>query len=176
MSIENEEIDNLLVATYTEHKENHADRYIDHYLEQYRIYLHVFNDTSDRRYKYNEFFLGLNTIIMGVMGYLEAKDISHAPIIFVLAPLVGIAICFCWYKLIVSFSQLNRAKFKIIHMLEKKLPANLFETEWELLGKGKDLRKYRPISSIERNIPIIFISFYIIIFLTNSPIIKLFGF
>ena len=176
MGIENEQIDNLLIATYTEHKEEHADRYIDHYLEQYRIYLHIFNYTSDRRQKNNEFFLGLNTAIMGVMGYLETKDIPNAPIIFILAPLVGIAICLCWYQLINSFSQLNRAKFKVIHTLEHKLPANLFESEWQLLGRGKDRKKYYPISHTERFIPIIFIVFYLIIFLTNSTVLKLFGF
>lgn len=176
MEIENGQIDNLLIATYTEHKDNYADRYMDHYLEQYRIYLHIFNNTSDRRQKTNEFFLGINTAIIGIMGYIEAKEILHAPIILILVPLVGIAICFCWYRLILSFSQLNRAKFKVIHALEKKLPANLFESEWQLLGKGKDKRKYYPISHIERFIPIIFIILYIIIFLVNSQVLKLFNF
>jgi hypothetical protein len=74
-----EEIDELLLATYTEHKEEHADRYVDHYLEQYRIYLHIFNDTSNRRQKSNEFFLGLNTAIIALMGYIETKDSSIAP-------------------------------------------------------------------------------------------------
>ncbi len=49
--MEPQEIDNLLYARNTTHKENHADRYIDHYLEQYRIYLHIFNSTSERRLK-----------------------------------------------------------------------------------------------------------------------------
>jgi hypothetical protein len=174
--MEPDQIDNLLVNTYTEHREKHADRYIDHYLEQYRVYLHIFNSTSDHRHKSNEFFLGLNTAIMGIMGYLEIRNVPQAPVIFVLAPLVGIAICFCWYQLIVSWSHLNRAKFKVIHALERKLPAALFETEWKLLGKSKDNRTYRPFSQIEKFIPIIFIIFYIIIFAANSPIAKFFNF
>ncbi len=173
MNIVGDQIDSLLIATNTEHKEAYADRYIDHYLEQYRIYLHIFNNTSDRRQKTNEFFLGINTAIMGIMGYFETKEIPNAPVMFMLIPLVGIAICFCWYRLIISFSQLNRAKFKIIHTLEKKLPANLFESEWHLLGQGKDKSKYYPVSHIERFIPIIFILLYIIIFLFNSDIFKL---
>ena len=171
-----EAIDDLLVATYTEHKEKYADRYIDHYLEQYRIYLHIFNSTCDRRQKSNECFLGLNTAIIGIMGYIEAKEIPHASIIFTLVPFVGVAICYCWYRLISSFSQLNRAKFKVIHMLERKLPANLFDSEWELLGRGKDPAKYFPLSHIEKYIPVIFIILYIIIFLVNSPILKMFNF
>lgn len=176
MNIENEEIDNMLIATSTEHKEKYPDQYIGHFLEQYRIYLHIFNNTSDRRQKTNEFFLGINTAIMGIMGYLEAKDLPHAPVIFILVPLVGVAICLCWYQLISSFSQLNRAKFRIINALERKLPANIFEIEWKLLGKGKDKSKYYPISHAERYIPIIFTVLYLIIFMANSDILNLFNF
>ena len=175
MEIEDDQIDDILIATNTEHKNKHPDRYIDHYLEQYRIYLLIFDNLSDRRQKSNEFFLGLNTAIMGIMGYFEIKNIPETPIIFILVPLVGMAICFCWYRLILSFSQLNRAKFKVIHTLEKKLPANLFETEWQLLGEGKDKTKYFPISHIERFIPIIFIVLYLVILLANSPALKLFN-
>lgn len=162
------QIDNLLLLKNTEHKENHKEKYIDHYLEQYRIYIHVFNSLSDRRQKSNEFFLGLNTAIIGMLGYLETKSISHnESVIFLVAPFVGMGICFCWYRLILSYKQLNQAKFKVIHRLETKLPASLFETEWELLGRGKDMKRYRPLSSIEKNIPAIFIVLYILIFVTN---------
>lgn len=174
MDMDKQKIDNMLDATHAKHGEEYSDRYLDHYLDQYRIYLHIFNSTSDHRHKSNEFFLGLNTAIMGIMGYIETKEIAHAPIIFILVPLVGIAICACWYRLILSFTQLNRAKFKVIHEMERKLPVALFETEWQILGKGKDPRKYRPLSHIEKYIPVIFIVLYIIIFLVNSPMLKIF--
>jgi len=176
MTIENELIDNMLSEVYTEHREQHADKYIDHYLEQYRIYLHIFNNLSDRRQKANEFFLGLNTAIMAIMGYIESKEVVHISAIFILVPFVGIAICYCWYEMILSFRQLNRAKFQVIHTLEKKLPISLFGTEWELLGKGQDDKKYIPLSRIEKKIPIIFIILYLILFLINSPIATLFHF
>jgi len=167
--MEREEIDNLLYVRNTDHKENHTDRYIDHYLEQYRIYLHVFNSTSERRLKSNEFFLGINTAIMGILGYLEAKGPIEKPLIFMLAPFVGIAICYSWYKIIHTYKQLDRTKFKVIHSAEKKLPLALFETEWELLGKGKDPKKYQPFSNTEMRIPVIFIALYLLIFFSNVP-------
>ena len=166
--MEKDQIDNLLYSRNTCHKEDHADRYIDHYLEQYRIYLHIFNSTSERRNKSNEFFLGLNTAIIGVLGYLETKNVTgNESAIFLFAPFVGIAICYIWYKIINSYRQLHRAKFAVIHQVEKKLPISLFDTEWDLLGKGVDKSKYVKISSIERNIPIIFIILYIVIFIAN---------
>lgn len=176
MSMDGKEIDNILTGIHTDHKENHADKYIDHYLEQYRIYLHMFNTVSDRRLKTNEFFLGLNTAIMAIMGYIETKIVPHASIVFILVPFVGIAICYCWYEIIISLRQLCRAKFKVIHQVEQKLPVSLFKTEWILLGEGKNAKKYVPLSKIEKRIPIIFIVLYIIIFLFNSPIAGLFNF
>ena len=167
--MEQEAIDKLLYSRNTGHKDNHPDRYIDHYLEQYRIYLHIFNCTSEHRLKFNEFFLGVNTAIMGILGYLESKGTENGPIIFTMVPLVGIAICYCWYKIINSYKQLNRAKFSVIHAVEKKLPLSLFETEWEILGRGQDPKKYQPLSITEKYIPIIFTVLYLIIFLSNLP-------
>ena len=164
--MERDEIDNLLYARNNFHKDNYADRYIDHYLEQYRIYLHIFNTTTERRVRVNEFFLGINTAIMAIMGYVETKGFSERPI-FILVPFVGIAICLCWYRIIMSYKKLSRAKFKVIHSAEVKLPLSLFETEWELLGKGKDYTKYRSISNIEKYIPLIFVLLYLFIFISN---------
>lgn len=175
METESEKISKLLLYTHTEHKDKYSDQYMNHYLEQYRIYVNVFNSTSDRRQKTNEFFLGINTAIIGIIGYLTTKDVANVSLIFVFIPIVGMAICFCWYRLILSFSQLNRAKFKVIHALEQRLPANLFDTEWVLLGGGKDSTKYYPISHIERFIPIIFIVLYVVLFLVNFPMLKFFN-
>ena len=169
MSIERDEIDNLLYVRNTDHKENHADRYIDHYLEQYRIYIHVFNTASERRLRSNEFFLGINTAIIGILGYLQLKGPIEKPMFFLMVPFLGIAICYCWHRIIRTYRQLDRAKFSVIHSAERKLPLALFETEWEILGKGKDRKKYQPFSNTEMIIPIIFTVLYLLIFLSNFP-------
>ena len=136
MEKDKNDIDNLLYSNNTSHKENYEGKYIDHFLEQYRIYLSIFNSTHDRSNKSNDFFLALNTAIIGALGYLETKNIpGNTSIIFLFAPFVGIAICYCWYQIISSYRYINKAKFKVIHRMEKNLPVSLFETEWELLGK-----------------------------------------
>lgn len=164
-------IDSLLYSRVKHYKDSEDTNYEDHYLEQYRIYLHIFNSTTDRRNKSNEFFLGLNTAIIGVLGYLETKGLNDSSsVIFLFAPLVGIAICYCWYQIIISYKMLSRAKFSIIHNIEEKLPLSLFKTEWELLGRGIDFSKYRKISSIEKNIPIVFIILYSVILGVSIPL------
>lgn len=161
------EIDNLLFNRDNDKIKEAKDPFVDYCLEQYRIYLHVFNSTNERRQKSNEFFLGLNAAIIGILGYVETKSIPNANVIFMLVPFVGISIGYCWYKIIKSYSQLDRAKFKVIHAVEQKLPIALFETEWNLLGKGKDKKKYRPLSDTEKIIPITFILLYIVILMLS---------
>ncbi len=156
-------IDSLLFNRNNDKIKESKDPYVDYCLEQYRIYLHVFNSTNERRLKSNEFFLGLNTAIIGILGYVETKNLPDPNITFLLIPFVGISISYCWYKIINSYKQLNRAKFQVIHSVEQKLPITLFQTEWHVLGKGKDVKKYKPLSEIEKIIPITFIAFYIVI-------------
>lgn len=168
--MEKDQLDSLLYSRIKHEHEDKDENYEDHYLEQYRMYLHIFNNTGERRNRSNEFFLGLNTAIIGIIGYLETKELtSQGSLIFLFAPFVGVAICYSWYQIIISYRNLTRAKFAVIHNVEEKLPLSLFRTEWELLGKGKDTKKYRRISSIEKNIPIFFIILYIVIFFVKLP-------
>lgn len=170
--MEPDDIDKLLfVRGNGETKEQEAQE-MSRLLEQYRIYLHILNSTSDRSQKANEFFLGLNAAIIGILGYVETKNLPHGNMIFMLIPFVGISVSYSWYKIINSYSQLNRAKFKVIHAIERKLPVALFETEWNLLGKGKDRKKYLAFSKIEKNIPLTFIVLYIIILITTLMIFQ----
>ena len=168
--MENNRLKELLFSQVSHYNDGKDINYENHYLEQYRMYLNIFNSNSDRRNKANEFFLGLNTAIIGVIGYLETKSITDdKSIIFVFAPFVGIAICYCWYQMIITYRNLNRAKFHVIHEIEEQLPLSLFKTEWEILGRGLDTSKYRKLSSIEKNIPIIFIVLYAVILGSNLP-------
>lgn len=161
-------IDSLLFSKNTTHKKGHADKYIDHFLEQYRIYIQIFNSTNDRRNKANEFFLGLNTAIIGILGYLETKGKTGSDsVIFLFAPFVGVAICYAWFKIIKTYRHINQAKFKVIHSIEKELPVSLFRTEWELLKDGRKENKYYPLSLTESKIPLIFIFLYVAIFIAN---------
>ena len=162
-----DDIDNIFFKKIDTNTVDPKDPYLNHLLEQYRIYLHIFNSTNDRSQKSNEFFLGLNAAIIGILGYVETKALPHGNIIFMLIPFIGISISYSWYKIINSYSILNRAKFKVIHKMEEKLPVALFETEWNSLTDSKNEKKYVSFSRIERNIPITFIVLYIVILIVT---------
>ena len=175
--ITDKKIDELLIDSQMEHKSLYPDLYIHHYLEQYRVYLRAFTSMVERRQKSNEFFLSINTAIMAILGYIETEQgpVQHSALIFSFVPFVGIVICYSWALAVRSYRQVAQAKYKVIHRLERRLPAALFETEWEILGRGKDAKRYYPLSRVEKNIPLIFIVLYVIIFIANSPFMSVIG-
>ena len=62
-----------------------------------------------------------------------------------------------------SYQQLNTGKFDVIHEIERKLPLALYKAEWDALGRGQDSRKYKPLTDVEKWVPVIFIGLYVVI-------------
>lgn len=154
----------LFVST----SDKYGDKYIEHLLEQYKIYINSSEKISDRRQKSNEFFLGLNSALVAALGFIATKtnglEIAN---LLILSSIAGITLCYLWYRTIYSYKCLNSGKFKVIHAIEKRLPLALYDTEWEALGRGKNKKIYWPFSHIELFVPWIFIMIYFIILFVN---------
>ncbi len=150
--------------------EKYGEKYIEHLLDQYRLYVNAAEKISDRRQKTNEFFLGLNTALIGLLTFkLTNSGTEDTGMILLIASVAGAVICYLWYRIVVSYKGLNSAKYKVIHKIEERLPLALYDTEWEVLGRGKDKKKYWPFSHIEQFVPWIFIALYFILFLSFIP-------
>ncbi len=136
----------------------HADRL----LEQYKLYLEMADRISQRRGAANTFFLTFNTAVVGALASLYDKVPKEVGIaLFVAAAVFAIA----WALLLRSYRNLNSAKFKVVGLLEERLPARLFyEAEWVALGEGKDYRKYIPLSVVETVVPVVFLGIYVYLF------------
>jgi hypothetical protein len=151
-------------------QDNYGDKYIEHLLDQYKMYVGGSEKISDRRQKTNEFFLGLNTALVALLGFIATKDLGiNINLMFPLSSVAGIVICYLWYRIVCSYKGLNDAKFKVIHKIEERLPLSLYDTEWDMLGRGEDNKLYWPFSHIELHVPKIFIIIYsiLIIFIVN---------
>ena len=61
----------------------------------------------------------------------------------------GVIVSVTWNRMVSSFRQLNAGKFRVIHELEKHLPAALFKAEWAALGEGRDRKLYAPFTKSE---------------------------
>ena len=82
-------------------------------------------------------------------------------LVFLVVFTIGSAVLsLTWYLVLRSYDKLNGGKFEVIHKLEAVLPASLYAAEWAILGGGRDPRKYRPISRLEADVPLVFIAMY----------------
>lgn len=165
---------NLENKLFVSTSDKYGDKYIEHLLEQYKIYINSAEKISDRRQKSNEFFLGLNSILVALLGLAATRanglEITN---LLILSSIAGTTLCYLWYRIIYSYRCLNSGKFKVIHAIERRLPLALYDTEWEALGRGNNKKIYWPFSHIELFVPWIFIMIYFIILLTNLyPLIE----
>lgn len=143
---------------------------LDEILEIYKIYLQMADKISDRRQSANSFFLTINTVIVSFISYMSISNATQSSNIFyILVSIAGMVICYYWYRLIRSYKDLNSGKFKVIHQIESNLPLSPYDTEWEMLGRGKDKKKYLPFTKIEMRIPWVFFGLHLSVFLINVP-------
>jgi len=156
--------------------DEYESEYVEHLLEQYRLYVQSHENVSDRRLDANKYFVTLNTALIGALGYLQTQLPEDIAFVVLLGSVAGSLICYLWYRIIRSYRGLNTGKFEVIHAIEERLPLSLYDTEWKALGEGKDKKKYLPVSHIEEWIPRIFIALYVfvILFIVNwSEVVRL---
>lgn len=134
------------------------EKYQAHLLEQYKLYVEMTDRVSQRRLTTNSYFLSINTALLAFIGYTTAKGRSDS---LWLIGVAGIVLSLLWFYIVTSYRDLNTAKFKIIHEIEKRLPLSLYAAEWNAMGRGQVPKLYRPLSHIERLVPWIFVVLYI---------------
>jgi len=142
---------------FAKNEKDYGDDYKNHLFEQYKLYVESIEKTSDRRQHANNYFITINTALISLIGLsFQIKIFENLAGIKSVLAFVGIVICFIFWHLIRSYKQLNTGKFAVIHEIEKHLPLALYKYEWEILGEGKDNKKYYPFSHIELLIPWVF--------------------
>lgn len=135
-------------------QEEYGDRYQDHVLEQYKLFVTTSQQISERRQQANNFLLTLSSSLVTLfVAFVSTfgSDRRNA-----LVPVAGLFVCFVWHSLVKSYKSLNTAKFAVIHELEEQLPIALFRHEWYVCGRSKDKDKYIPLTRLERWIPWMF--------------------
>jgi len=147
----------------------YGERYQDHLLEQYKLYVQMADKISERRQSTNRFFLTVNTAVLAFLGVVVTPVVGSnqggagsVPLPWVLVvSAAGLLMCFTWYRLVRSYRDLNMGKFKVVHALESRLPSSPYDAEWEAVGRGKDRKLYLPFTHVETYIPLIFAALYI---------------
>ncbi len=136
-------------------------KYKDHVLEQYKLYVEMADRISARRVTANTFFLTLNTLLVGALSTCADKFSGLSVIVVCVAAIV---LCYVWRRLINSYRQLNTGKYAVIGEFEKRLPCSPYwSAEWNVLGEGKDPKKYKQLTAVEKWIPIVFMCLYLLL-------------
>lgn len=146
----------------SELQEGELEARSDTLLDQYILYVEMADNVSQRRHQANAFFLTVNLALVTALSRFVVGDgstvTSHIGV--VIAAVAGIAFSYYWRRLIRSYRQLNSGKFQVIHQLESRLPARLYNAEWTALGRGDDPDRYIPMTRVEENVPLVFALLY----------------
>ncbi len=149
----------------------YGNMFREHLLEQYKLYVQMADNISNRRSIANGFFLTINTFLLSGLSLVSSirPNSGFSPKLFpIFAAIAGIAFCLEWSGIVRSYRNLNRVKFEVVRELEPRLPAALYGTEWRILTSGSGGRKYKELTEVEKWVPVIFISLYIIYGLTSA--------
>lgn len=150
----------------TEYAYESKEKYQAQLFEQYKLYVEMADRINSRRQSANSYFLSINTALLGFIGYVSTKD---AGTLFWLVAAAGIALSYLWYRLIRSYRDLNTAKFKVVHEIEKRLPLSLYDAEWEAMGRGNKPELYKPFTHIETGVPWVFLVLHALVLLQSFP-------
>lgn len=133
-------------------------------LKEYELYIKSIEENSSRRGRALELSITINTALLAFDGIILqlARDQMQTILLSGIS-ILGIVTSEIFRRLLKSYAQLSKAKFEVLNSIEKHLPAQPYTDEWNILDKGKNSKKYTPLSKIEQCVLVIFIIFHIIL-------------
>lgn len=139
-------------------REEYGDKFNEHLVEEYKLYVQMADNVSSRRAQANAFFISVLSALLVFLSlageWKLSGDILNIPA-YIATAILGLLLCAVWLLNIQSYRQLNSGKFKVIHEIEQRLPFPCYAREWDILGRGDDARKYLPLTHAERYIPLL---------------------
>ena len=137
-------------------------------LEIYKLHAELADRVSQRREAANQRY---SSILVGLGAFLAALlkfgDGEFPAIAMRLVSVLGVVISCSWYVLIRSYRQLNTGKFDALHELEEKLAYPFFKREWDLLGQGRDFRRYWKLTVVENVLTLAFLVLSVLLFVCS---------
>ena len=120
---------------------------------------------SERRGQANRFYISILTGLFALFTFIEKVNVDdlNERRLFLVAGILGLLLCVIWWFNIKSYRQLNTGKFKTLHDLEKHLPYQFYRKEWELLGEGKEIKKYYQLTKVEQFTPLLVGVLYLVL-------------
>ena len=135
-------------------------------MEQYKLFIQTAENLLERRQNTNNFYVGVNSVIWTICAGIVTSDKLGAgfklPVVFALA-LLGIFICNSWNGSLEANRINNKAKIKLLSMIEQKLPTSLYDAEWRVMKNKYSNEKYVSFTENEKKLTKVFFWMYIVI-------------
>ena len=127
-------------------------------MEIYKLHAELADRVSQRReaanQRYSSILVGLGAFLAALLKFGDGEFLALA---MRLVSVLGVVISSSWFVVIRSYRQLNSGKFEALHELEEKLAYPFFKREWDLLGQGRDVRRYLKLTVVEKVLPLAFL-------------------
>lgn len=144
-----------------------ADKWQAALLDQYKLYVEMSDRLGARRGSANAYFLSVNSALLALAGIVAPGGLDGGWLWLPAA--AGLLLSLFWRRLIVSYQGISAAKFAVIHEIERRLPIRPWEAEWRRMGEGRDPSRYRPLSVIERGVPVLFMVLHGVLLVRAVP-------
>jgi hypothetical protein len=142
-------------------KENYGEKFHDHLVEQYKIYVEMADRLSARRNQINSFYISVLSSLLALLVLITNKDIKQFNdttfqyFSFLAVGILGLILCIVWYLNIQSYRHLSSSKFKVINELEALLPFPCYEHEWQFIKQDRTHNRYFIQTALEKLVPVI---------------------
>lgn len=150
--------------------ETYGDKYPDHLLEQYKLYVEMADRISQRREQSNRFYVTIVSALAAIVVVIarfgvpaDAANGALSHIGFLAIGLFGLALSIIWLFNIRSYRALNSAKFVIINEIEKQLPFAGYTEEWNILRPPSGSPSYLQLTRVEQFVPAIFATLFLLL-------------
>ena len=137
-------------------------------LEIYKLHAELADRVSQRREGANRLYVSLLTGIFILLAAFIRFGTGSIPLWVILTggSILGIVLSTSWFIVIRSYRQLNTGKFNALIELEKKIAYPFFKREWDLLGEGKEIKRYWKLTVVETILPFIFAALFLVVLIS----------
>ena len=150
--------------------ETYGDKYPDHLLEQYKLYVEMADRISQRRDQSNRFYVTIVSALAAIVVVIarfgvpaDAANGALSHIGFLAIGLFGLALSIIWFFNIRSYRALNSAKFAIINEIEKQLPFAGYTEKWNILRPPSGSPRCMQLTRVEQFVPVIFTALFLLL-------------
>jgi hypothetical protein len=122
--------------------------------DEYKFFVENTQHLDDRRQAATEMFLGVNTAIFALVGFLiQDAGVQGEFLALLVAPLfiVGVLVCILWVSVINRFKRLIGWRYEQLMAMERALPEShqMYLKEWETMFAADAARKILGLSLLD---------------------------